>query len=237
MSEIVSFSPSEVEPDRDAVLENQGIPPGTLVRPDIECVYSAAMALLAKTAAPVGVLAEISQLDFAGVYEGEGRNEPSTPVGDILDQAEHLALFAVTIGEATSREIEARFKADDFALGCMLDAAASAAADKAACLVERRFAAALVGRGWDASSGGALRYSPGYCGWHISGQRRLFEYLHPERVGLTLRESYLMEPLKSVSGVILAGPRDMHDFAASYGFCSECETAGCRDRIRALFAG
>ena len=63
---------------------------------------------------------------------------------------------------------------------------------------------------------GVLRYSPGYCGWHISGQRRLFAHLRPERIGITLHDSYLMEPLKSVSGVLIAGAKEIHAFADTY---------------------
>ncbi|UCE26659.1 MAG: hypothetical protein JSW52_09965, partial [Candidatus Coatesbacteria bacterium] len=81
---------------------------------------------------------------------------------------------------------------------------------------------------------GVLRYSPGYCGWDISGQKKLFEYLKPNDVGITLRESYLMEPLKSVSGVIVAGPAEIHDFELNYPFCRDCVTKFCRDRIKSV---
>jgi hypothetical protein len=111
------------------------------------------------------------------------------------------------------------------------------AADKAAAFVEQRFAHSLAECGWSLGSGAALRYSPGYCGWHISGQKKLFEYLKPQQIGLMLRPSYLMEPLKSVSGVVLAGPREMHEFDPSFPSCSTCKTYSCRDRIRDLFAG
>ena len=153
-----------------------------------------------------------------------------------MHQAEHLLLFAVTLGKATSDRIGELFEQNDFALGCMLDAAASAAADRSAAFVEQQFATALAQEGWNDSDGAALRYSPGYCGWNISGQRKLFDYLQPERIGLTLRPSYLMEPLKSVSGVVLAGPREMHEFDPSFPSCAACETSSCRDRIRALYA-
>jgi hypothetical protein len=78
---------------------------------------------------------------------------------------------------------------------------------------------------------GRLRYSPGYCGWHLSGQRALFAALQPEEIGITLRESMLMVPLKSMSGVIVAGLPAIHAFADDYPFCGECRTRGCRERI------
>ena len=236
MTDVVRFTATEVTPDRDAVLEHQGIPPGTAVGDHIEDLYVEAGRVFAETVHPIGIVGDISRSDFAAVYVGEGRNEADTPVGDIYGQADHLALFVVTLGEHTCREIGLRFESNDFAVAGMLDAFASVAADKTADLVEHRFRATLNERQWDVRAGGVLRYSPGYCGWHISGQRRLFQQLAPEQIGVTLRDSFLMEPLKSVSGVIIAGRRDIHKFPITFGFCKQCETRSCRQRLRALYA-
>jgi len=236
MSEILTFAPDELKPDRAAVFENQGIPAGTGVSQDVEALCDTALRLLAEVATPRGILAQISKPDFEVVYRGEERNELRTPVGDIFGRADELALFAVTLGERVGREITQRFHSNDLALGAMLDSAASAAADKLAELVETRFRQSLSASGRGGTSTGVLRYSPGYCGWDISGQRKLFEFLHPERIGIALRESFLMEPLKSVSGVLIGGPKEIHDVEMSYPFCDQCEARGCRERIRALLA-
>ncbi len=235
MSTILEFAASDVAPDRDTVLENQGIPPGSTVNSQVDELFSQAQSLFAESASPVGILAEISTDEFAAVYHGEGQNQPETPVGDIFGRAEQLALFVATLGARTGQEIEHRFQTNDFALGCMLDATASAAADNTADLLERLFGEMLEGRIGMDSSRGVLRYSPGYCGWHVSGQGKLFEFLQPERIGVSLRPSFLMEPLKSVSGVIIAGPREIHNFPITYRFCSQCETRTCRQRLRGLY--
>jgi hypothetical protein len=236
VTEIIEFAASDIRPERDAVFENQGIPPGAAVSSQIARLYGQATAILARTVAPAGILSEISKSDFAAVYRGEGRNEENTPVGDIFERADRLALFTITVGGETSAEIARRFEANDFALACMLDSAASVAAETIADLVEQRYRESLVEDDWQPNNGGVLRYSPGYCGWHISGQKKLFEFLQPERIGVTLRESYLMDPLKSVSGVIVAGPREIHNFPITYSFCKHCDTRSCRQRLRALFA-
>jgi hypothetical protein len=236
VSEILTFSTDETRPDRAAVFENQGIPAGASVTRDVEALYEAALRLLGELATPRGIVAPISKPEFEVVYRGEGRNEPRTPVGDIFGRADELALFAVTLGERVGVEITKCFRSNELALGAMLDAAASAAADKLAELVETRFRQSLSAGGQAGSDTGVLRYSPGYCGWDISGQKKLFEFVHPERIGIALRESFLMEPLKSVSGVIIAGPKEIHEFEMSYPSCDRCETRGCRERIRALLA-
>jgi hypothetical protein len=233
---VLEFQPADLAPDRDAVLERLGIPPETVLAERTEQIYAAATRILAESAAPAGVLADISVEEFRAVYDGEGRNAERSPVADISDRAEHLALFAVTLGEPASQAVHGRLAEQDFALAYVLDAMASVAADDIADLAERRFAAMLRERGWETPDGAVLRYSPGYCGWDVTGQRTLFAYLKPERVGLTLTDSCLMKPLKSVSGVIIAGPRAIHRFPPTYDFCERCEERTCRSRLRALAA-
>jgi hypothetical protein len=64
------------------------------------------------------------------------------------------------------------------------------------------------------------RYSPGYCGWHVSEQQKLFALLPDEApCGVTLTESSLMLPIKSVSGVIGLGP-DVRKMDYTCGLCS-----------------
>jgi hypothetical protein len=232
----LAIAPTDVSPDRTEVLRLLGIPADIPLPRHIEELYAAAGALLAQHVTPAGMLADISAADFAPVLHGEGANEPRTPVADIFPKADHLALFAVTLGDRIGGALEACFAAEDFALAYTLDAMASAAADGIADLLERRFAALLKERGWSPPHGAVLRYSPGYCGWDVSGQRQLFRYLEPARIGLTLTDSCLMQPLKSVSGVLIAGPREIHRFPPTYDYCERCETRTCRERLRALFA-
>ena len=232
---ILELAHADVTPARPAVISQLGIPEGTVVPAHIERLADAAAELFAEHVAPAGVLAETSIAEFAVVYRGEDRNEPSSPVAEIIGRAEHLALFVVTLGEGISQALQRCFAAEDVALAYTLDAMASVAADGAADLAERRYDGVLRGRGWTTPDGAVLRYSPGYCGWDVTGQRKLFAFLRPERIGLSLTESCLMQPLKSVSGVMIAGPRAIHRFPPTYDFCDRCEARTCRDRLRALF--
>ncbi len=69
-------------------------------------------------------------------------------------------------------------------------------------------------------------YSPGYNGWHVEEQKSLFSLL-PDRVcGVTLNESSLMYPVKSVSGVIGLGK----EVEASPVACAICGLQSCYKR-------
>jgi hypothetical protein len=221
-------------PSRDDVLALQGVPLGHAVSPAIARTFDAAIRLLADCATPRGLLLEVDQAAFESVYRGAGRNADRTPIGDIYPQAGALALFAVTLGPRVTTELNDCFKRGEVALAAMLDAAASCTADNLAEIVEQHFATLLRDRGDLPPGQRALRYSPGYCGWDISGQRRLFDALQPERIGIQLGDTFLMDPLKSVSGVIVVGPVEIHRFGMVYPACRVCTERGCRTRIQRL---
>lgn len=222
MREVVDISSTEIAPDLDSILTRQGVVAGARTGVRVTDLCRSARELFVQLAHPRGLCEEISAAEFAHVCAGEGRNAPETPLAQIYPRAEHLALFVVTLGGGITRRIDALFADRDFALASMLDAAASEGAERLERRIEPRF---------QKGPGRALTYSPGYCGWHVSGQRALFARLRPEEIGVTLRESFLMEPLKSISGVIVTGPPQIHDFAPAYPFCSECEARTCRERI------
>ncbi|MGB2805096.1 MAG: vitamin B12 dependent-methionine synthase activation domain-containing protein [Candidatus Zixiibacteriota bacterium] len=235
MREIIEIRVDQIKPDQDSVLETQGIPPGAGLTEEVNALLEKAMDLFLEFSIPRAVISDISILEFEDVYEGQGSNEKDTPLDEILKKADSLALFAVTVGERVTKKINQLFKANDFALGSMLDSVASAGTDKAAERMENRYFDLLSEIGKITTSKGVLRFSPGYCGWHMSGQKRLFEFLRPEDIGITLLESFLMKPLKSISGVLVAGDKEVFVFDDSYPFCSECRSRSCQERIKALF--
>ena len=51
----------------------------------------------------------------------------------------------------------------------------------------------------------SLPCSPGYCGWNICEQQKLFAMFPPEPCGIVLSDSFLMSPIKSISGFIGMG--------------------------------
>lgn len=236
MRAVVEITAADVAPAGTAVLRGQGLPERIEPDPRVLTLLGEALVLYAELVAPRGLFAEVTASEFADIYVGEGENAPETPLAGIYPRAERLALFAVTLGEAVSECICDLFASRDFALAAMLDAAASEGAELAAGVVERRYREQLAAAGQDAPHVVWLRYSPGYCGWHVSGQRALFAALRPEEIDLRLRESCLMEPLKSISGVIAGGPAAIHEFADDYPFCADCTDHGCQARIHDLQA-
>lgn len=234
MRRTILIPPEKVVPSIEAVLKGQGIPES--VNPDERTrgIAKKAISVYSALSHPLGIIMEVSKEEFAGVYHGEGENQGETPLDKIYRACDSLALFAVTVGESVSTEISRLFEEGEFAVGSMLDSVASEGTEMAAVAVETDYKNYLEEMGCIGSSSGTMRFSPGYCGWDMSSQKKLFELLGPVEIGITLRESFLMQPLKSISGVIVAGPKGIFQFDDDFPFCSDCDTHSCRDRIEAI---
>lgn len=226
MRERLKFSIPEITPEPEAVSKS---PNGK-----VKALLEQALTLFAELARPSGILSEISIPEFEDVFHGEGKNEPEAPLRHIFPRSEHLALYAVTLGDGVSRKISGLFETGDYALGYLLDSVASGGADRASERTGRCWEDLLIRQGSASAGTRVLGYSPGYCGWNLSGQRRLFGALHPKEIGITLSEAFLMQPLKSVSGVLVAGPSGIHVFDNAFAFCSECRNRTCQTRMKAL---
>ncbi|EKD31769.1 MAG: hypothetical protein ACD_77C00254G0001 [uncultured bacterium] len=101
----------------------------------------------------------------------------------------------------------------------MLDFLASQYADAVADYMSERINEYAI----RASMGVSNRYSPGYCGWNVREQKMLFDFFPAKHCGITLTESCLMDPVKSVSGALAIG-KDV--IFKEYG-CNSCNVKNC----------
>ncbi|MEE8424773.1 MAG: hypothetical protein V3S11_03035 [Elusimicrobiota bacterium] len=223
MNTPIDIPAREIFPDRDSFLKHHCPPKREGSRQRLEKSAEHALSLLNNKGKLRALLSPVSGEDFKTIFPGEGRNDNPAPLPKVFPKARRLGLFVVTLGEGVSQEIERLHKKGDFPTAHLLDDAASRAVQDAVSFLEE---------GTPRESGEAsLSYSPGYCGWHVSGQRKLLARLGAETIGVTLSEGFMMSPVKSASGVILTGAPEIHDFTNAYSFCGACENKNCRDRI------
>ena len=144
-------------------------------------------------------------------------------IGEILHGAERVAVFMVTVGSEISRQAEARCRVGDAFAGLTLDAIGSWAAEAAAEALMKQLGSQLrPGESF------TLRYSPGYCGMNLKQQRTLFKLAPAGSVGISLLPTLLMQPLKSISGIVGLGPRKVVGIHLSP--CERCPQIGCHMR-------
>ncbi len=122
-------------------------------------------------------------------------------IANNLRKADSAILFAVTAGEKISELITKENQNGDSLRAYIYDAVGSILAEKCADFVEERVEELLRNEGLHYTN----RYSPGYCGWDVIEQKKLFSILPTGFCGISLTNSSLMQPIKSVSGVIGIG--------------------------------
>lgn len=154
------------------------------------------------------------------------RELPDFAIGKIIERqlkgAEAYAFFICTAGVEYEAFQERLKKAGDMVRVFIADALGSVIAEKAADQMELSLQENIDKLGWHHTN----RFSPGYCGWHVSQQQLLFPLFKGETCGVKLTESSLMLPIKSVSGIIGLGPNVRHlDYT-----CGLCDFKQCYKR-------
>jgi hypothetical protein len=142
-------------------------------------------------------------------------------VARFVGQAGRVAAFVVTAGSELAEHVAER--AGDPLRGWVLDAFGSWAAEAAADALMRPLALRL-----QPDEALTLRYSPGYCGMELEEQRAIFQLVDADSIGVSLLPSMLMQPLKSISGLVGLGPRSSIERVRSP--CERCPELGCHMR-------
>jgi len=235
MNQRVPINLNDIIPASKDVLNHQGIPEDSVIPDRIISLFEDAVIVFKEKAKPVAIIKNVTVKEFDDIFEGEKKNEDQTPLENIYPHSDNLTLFALTVGSEIVDTINDLFNKQDFAPGAMLDSVASMAADKSVEVLENYLFNDLSEKNLTRNDSIVLGYSPGYCGWDLSGQKKLFQHLNPGEIGITLNESYLMSPLKSVSGVLVHGDREIHVFESSFTFCSYCKNQTCYDRIEKIY--
>lgn len=136
-----------------------------------------------------------------------------------LKDASYIALFLCTAGPDFS-EITGKLNHEgDWMEAYLVDAIGSLTVENAMNTIWRNLAESMDKKGLKISN----RYSPGYCNWDVSDQKILFQLIGDNPTGITLSETCLMSPVKSVSGIIGIG-KNLKRY--KYG-CKICHNQTC----------
>ena len=130
-----------------------------------------------------------------------------------MPEPRKIAVFAMTLGMKLETE-NARVQEKSMAMGYFMHEAGALVAEKTVAAMQK-----AIGKD-PAFKGLAMtrRFSPGYCDWPTDGQKDVFEYLHPEKIGITASSGWAMTPSKSITGAIVFAPKKTH--SSPCGFCS-----------------
>ena len=133
--------------------------------------------------------------------------QPDFEMGNIilrqLRGSEAFALFVCTSGLEFETYQHRLKEQGDMVRVFIADALGSVIAEKCADQMEKALQESIGKLGWKHTN----RFSPGYCGWHVSQQQLLFPLFQGHTCGVKLTDSSLMIPIKSVSGIIGLGEK------------------------------
>lgn len=133
--------------------------------------------------------------------------QPDFEMGNIilrqLRGSEAFALFICTSGLEFETYQQRLKEQGDMVRVFIADALGSVIAEKCADQMEKALQESIDKLGWMHTN----RFSPGYCGWHVSQQQLLFPLFQGHTCGVKLTDSSLMIPIKSVSGIIGLGEK------------------------------
>lgn len=141
---------------------------------------------------------------------------PSKIITTQLKKSTSAALYICTAGEGISNHSNKISNEGDPLLGYVFDVIGSVTVEKAMDKIQKILDTEMQKTGLTISD----RYSPGYCDWSVGEQQLLFALMPPGFCGVSLSESSLMNPIKSVSGIIGIG-KELRQKGYQCDWCSD----------------
>lgn len=139
-----------------------------------------------------------------------------------LKNSESFAIIIASVGKEMDRWITDKRKGNDIMEAFIADALGSTVVEAIMVCGMNYLGKEMAEEGLKISNS----YSPGYCGWDVAEQQLLFSLLPPAFCGVTLTDSSLMLPIKSVSALVGIGTNIEKK---PYG-CAICRKKDCYKR-------
>ncbi len=218
------FDRLEIAFDSEETLRFLGYPKGAGPRADVRGELTRAFEEARGLVRPRGAFAlyEVAAQDRRTLTL-EGGVTFHGAIGEFLAASARVAVFVASAGPEIVRRAREAWTAGDLLGGWIWDALGSQAAEGAADALTARLRPRLR-EGEELT----LRYSPGYCGMDLAEQRLIFDRVDAGAIGVSLLPTLLMEPVKSVSGLIGVAPRERVEAYRSP--CDRCAKDGCHMR-------
>ena len=140
-----------------------------------------------------------------------------------LDGCEKVICMAATVGAEIEREINRKFDRGEYLSSVLLDAAATAAVEQVADLMEKNFSARFSKDGYKMR----WRFSPGYGDWDLTAQEKLFKISGAEQIGMSLSSALMLEPRKSITAIIGLEKISAQVKSSYKSNCAACDKLDC----------
>jgi hypothetical protein len=224
----VKIDPGRISVDPGEIRSLLGVPADIEDAHTMQVIHSG-IGECRKRMSPTGgysILKATGKGSKSGIFTEMGRFRTGRILCNMLTGAEYYAFFIVTAGPGPEALSANLFSQGKYLEGYAVDLIGSSLVDAVAEQVHNHISKEANRRGILTTN----RYSPGYCGWDVREQQKLFSLFAGETFGVTLSASSLMHPIKSVSGVIGLGS----SVAYRQYTCEICSMKNCHFRRGAL---
>jgi hypothetical protein len=212
--------------DRDEVLRFQGYKKGIDI-PDaaVLALFDEALALGESLIEP-RVVYRAAPVTGQGpdLIEAGGERLTIPEIGRLWGTLEAVGAGICTVGFALEDRVRALWDSRELPLAVMLDSVGSAAAESLAEYANDLLCQAAISAGTKVTN----RISPGYAGWDAAEQAGLFHLCPGNPIGVTLNDSCVMSPGKSISFLVGVGPEARVDHYFTQ--CRRCWMPDCAYR-------
>ena len=149
-------------------------------------------------------------------------------IGSHLWGADRVILLSATVGEGIEDAVTKYFSAGRYAYSVLLDAAATTAVEQIADAMEKTIQPKAAAKGYSMR----WRFSPGYGDWSIEQQPGLIRLSHAADIGVSLTESLMLYPRKSITAIIGLIRSDMAcaQTVSTPKGCAGCNQVNCSSR-------
>ena len=155
------------------------------------------------------------------------------PVMEVLRGAQELVVAVCTIGAAVDEKVRGYQADNDHFKAFLLDELASWGVDQVRQGLYLVLEDELQAKDWRIST----MLSPGESAWTVDDQRVIFDILDTSKIGVSLNDSCLMTPLKSLSMIMGIGTQPMGvEGLTNCDFCSmqeKCKYYEARQKTQA----
>ncbi len=145
-------------------------------------------------------------------------------IAQYIKNSSDIVIFLVTIGDEIEKIAGELTLEKEPLQGYLLDRIGSFAVESLAESIEKKIRRDYLRIKRSVSR----RYSPGYCDWPIEEQHILAKVLDFSKIGVSLNESCMMAPKKSISAIVAIADKGVYTGLGST--CGICERKDCSYR-------
>lgn len=140
-----------------------------------------------------------------------------------LEDSDEIVCFVATVGSNIEDEIDGLMAQRRLSEAYVLDTMGSVAVEN----IVEQFHQCKELPFFSENRSVTLRFSPGYCDWPVTDQKKLFALFDSDVTGVELLHSCLMRPRKSISGVFGLFYSSNSHFSIPYNPCLHCKKTDC----------